>query len=196
MTELFDQTGRRKYLTPEERQAFLLAAEAAPGAVRTFCWTLAHTGCRISEALALTADRVDVGGGVLVFETLKKRRRGVYRAVPAPPELLREIAEVHDLGPQDEARLWRWSRTTAWRRVRAVMEEAGLAGLHAVPKGLRHGFGVQAVTSCVPLNMAQKWLGHSRLATTAIYTDAVGPEEQMLARRMWDRSSNHRARGP
>jgi len=196
MTELFDQTGQRKYLTPEERQAFLLAAEAAPGTVRTFCWTLAHTGCRISEALALTADRVDVGGGVLVFETLKKRRRGVYRAVPAPPELLREIAEVHDLGPQGGARLWRWSRTTAWRRVRSVMDEAGLTGLHAVPKGLRHGFGVQAVTSSVPLNMAQKWLGHSRLATTEIYTDAVGPEERMLARRMWDRTSNQRARGP
>src|ERR1700721_682590 len=84
LMRLYDCTGKRKYLTPSERQVFLTAAATAPGDVRTFCETLAHTGCRISEALALTAARVDVGGGVLVFESLKKRRKGVYRAVPVP----------------------------------------------------------------------------------------------------------------
>jgi integrase/recombinase XerD len=34
--------------------------------------------------------------------------------------------------------------------------------------------------------MIQKWLGHARIATTAIYTDAIGPEEQEIARTMWD----------
>ena len=46
--------------------------------------TLAYTGSRLSEALALTADRVDLVAGVLVFETLKKRQAGIYRAVPIP----------------------------------------------------------------------------------------------------------------
>jgi integrase len=46
--------------------------------------TLAYTGCRLSEALALTADRVDLAAGVLTFESLKKRRTGVYRSVPVP----------------------------------------------------------------------------------------------------------------
>ncbi len=186
MTELFDGAGQRKYLTPEERRAFLLAAESGPGAVQTFCWTLAYTGCRLSEALALTADRVDAESGFLVFESLKKRRSGVYRAVPAPPGLLCAMAEVHDLRGLGERRLWTWSRTTAWRRVREVMEAARLSGLYASPKGVRHGFGIKAVTSEVPLNMTQKWLGHARLSTTAIYTDAVGPEERLLAKRMWD----------
>ena len=31
--------------------------------------TLAYTGCRISEALQLTADRVDLSGKVIVFES-------------------------------------------------------------------------------------------------------------------------------
>src|SRR6202167_1542445 len=84
LMQLYDRAGQRKYLTPAERREFLGAAENAPRAVRTFCATLAHTGCRISEALALTAARVDVGGGVLVFERLKKRRRGIYRAAPVP----------------------------------------------------------------------------------------------------------------
>ena len=40
--------------------------------MRTLCITLAYAGCRLSEALALTADRVDLAAGVLVFATLKK----------------------------------------------------------------------------------------------------------------------------
>jgi integrase/recombinase XerD len=185
MTRLYDGSGQRKYLTPEERQEFLRAAENAPQAVLTFCQTLAHSGCRLSEALALTAARVDLQAGVLIFESLKKRRKGVYRAVPVPTALLETLQSVHDLGALGDGRLWEWSRTTAWRRVREVMDAAAIRGLCASPKGVRHGFGIQAVTSAVPLNMTQKWLGHARLATTAIYTDAVGPEERRIAERMW-----------
>lgn len=183
--QLYDHNGRRKYLTPAVRQAFLSAAENAAPEVRTFCATLGHTGCRISEALALTAVRVDMRDSVLIFESLKKRRKGVYRAVPVPPTLLETIEAVHNLDSLGDARLWHWSRTTAWRRVREIMEVAEIRGVCATPKGVRHGFGIKAVTSEVPLNMTQKWLGHARLATTAIYTDAVGPEEQKIAERMW-----------
>jgi integrase len=80
--------GARKYLTAGERDAFLRAAEQADRQVRTLCMTLAYAGCRLSEALALTADRVDLAAGVLVIESLKKRRIGIYRAVPVPPALL------------------------------------------------------------------------------------------------------------
>ena len=183
--QLYDPNGQRKYLTPSERQEFLRAAENAPREVRTFCETLAHSGCRISEALALTAARVDVGAGVLVFESLKKRRKGIYRAVPVPQGLLETLGDVHDLEALGDGRLWDWSRTTGWRRVREVMNAADIRGICATPKGVRHGFGIKAVTSEVPLNMTQKWLGHARIATTSIYTDAVGPEEQKIAERMW-----------
>ena len=74
---------------------------------------------------------------------------------------------------------------TGWRAVHAVMEAAGLDGPHASPKGLRHGFGVAAVSAGIPLNLVQKWLGHAQLTTTAIYADAVGAEEKDIARRMW-----------
>lgn len=183
--QLYDRSGQRKYLTPSERQDFLRAAANAPAHVRTFCETLAHTGCRISEALALTAARVDIGAGVVVFESLKKRRKGIYRAVPVPPGFLKTLEDLHDLGALGDGRLWNWSRTTGWRRVIDVMQVAGITGLRATPKGLRHGFGVKAVTSEVPLNMTQKWLGHARLSTTAIYTNATGAEEKRIAERMW-----------
>ena len=79
---------------------------------------------------------------------------------------------------------------TGWRAVHGVMRAARLDGPHASPKGLRHGFGVAAVTASIPLNLAQKCLGHAQLTTTAIYANAVyanavGAEEKDIARRMW-----------
>jgi hypothetical protein len=93
--------------------------------------TLAYTGCRLSEALALAADRVDLAAGTLVFESLKKRKSGIYRAVPIPPALLDALDLVHG-GREHQAkrgrgrgdRLWPWSRMTGWRAVHAVMEAA------------------------------------------------------------------------
>ena len=86
--QLFDAEGPRLYFTEDERRAFMAAAARAPREVRTFCGVLHATGCRISDALALTAQQIDLSGRVVVFESLKKRRRGIYRAVPVPPELL------------------------------------------------------------------------------------------------------------
>ena len=184
--------GARKYLTAGERDGFLRAAERADRAVRTLCMTLAYAGCRLSEALALTADRVDLAAGTLVFESLKKRRSGVYRSVPVPPALLEALDLVHGIRERQARRskgrgerLWPWSRMTGWRAIHSVMQAARLDGPHASPKGLRHGFGVAAVSAGIPLNLVQKWLGHAQLSTTAIYADAVGAEEKDIARRMW-----------
>jgi site-specific recombinase XerD len=83
-------------------------------------------------------------------------------------------------------RLWPWSRVTAWRYVKGAMLEAGIVGRPACPRGLRHGFGVGALQAGVPLNLAQKWLGHADIRTTAIYADASGDEEAAFAARFWD----------
>jgi site-specific recombinase XerD len=37
----------------------------------------------------------------------------------------------------------------------------------------------------VPLNLAQRWLGHAKIDTTAIYAAASGPEERLFAERFW-----------
>jgi integrase len=58
-------------------------------------------------------------------------------------------------------------------------------GPHSSPKGLRHGYGVHAIGSGVPLNMLSKWMGHATLEVTAIYADPLGAEEQGIAARMW-----------
>ena len=191
--ELFNTAGKRLYLTDSERKKFLAAADQEERQVRTFCYVLAHTGCRISEALQLVGERIDFDAGAIVFESLKKRKRGVYRAVPVPPAVLEMLAMVHGLKDRKKkakkdsppALLWDFGRTTAWKKVLAVMAAAGVKGPQATPKGLRHGFGVAAIQAGIPLNLLQRWLGHAQLTTTAIYANAVGPEERNIAARMW-----------
>ena len=190
--DLFHRDGSRKYLTHEERQAFVAAAVQFPHDVRSFCHVLTYTGCRLAEALALPADRVDLSASRLTFETLKKRKRGVYRTVPVPPEVVTMLDFVHNIRRAQDRRdrgralrLWSWSPVTAWRHVKAVMQAAGIRGTQASPKGLRHGLGVAAVQAHIPLNLVQRWLGHAQLSTTAIYAEAIGQEEQEIATRMW-----------
>jgi integrase/recombinase XerD len=191
--QLYDHHGKRLYLTADERRAFIVAAAKAERPIRTFCTVLHDTGSRISEALALTPERIDLSGRAVVFESLKKRRPGVYRAVPVPSGLLDALDMVHGVREAQkrgkghaDGLLWPWARNTGWRHVKAVMDAAGIPdGPHRSPKGLRHGYGVHAIGSGVPLNMLSKWMGHATLEVTAIYANALGIEEQGIAARMW-----------
>jgi integrase/recombinase XerD len=186
---LYTASGRRKYLTADERGRFLaVSTQCSRPDQRTLCLTLAYTGCRISEALGLTASCIEREGGFIAFRTLKKRRGVVViREVPAPLELLDAIAAAHGIESMDpDARLWKLSRSRAWQLVKDVMKAARIApGIHATPKGLRHGFGLHALRSGVPINLVKRWLGHARLETTEIYLQAVGVEEREIAAKMW-----------
>ena len=188
----FGKSGNRKYLNAAERRRFVEAALRMPSKIRLFCLTLRWSGARISEVLALTPAAIDIESGVASIQTLKRRKRGIVRQVPLPPDVLRELDRVFKLriaqrDPQlATLRLWRWSRTTAWRYVKAVMAAARITGTPAMPKGLRHGFGVNAFQSNVPPHLVQRWLGHASLRTTAIYGDVTGPEERAFAARMWN----------
>ena len=183
---IFDQYGLRKYLTADERQRFIEYARSQHSPKNEFCLALALTGCRLSEALELTSGRVDVSQKWLVIRCLKKRNNAVYRYVPIPDWYALQLRDaIACRSKNDEDRLWPWSRTTGWIVVKETMAAVGIAGLHASPKGLRHSFGVTSVTRGVPINVVQRWLGHSRSETTAIYVDVVGAEERALAGRLW-----------
>lgn len=192
---LYDNEGQRLYLTGEERAAFIEAAQQSNRHYRTFCHVLAYTGCRISEALQLTPERVDFSDQSLVFETLKKRKKGVFRAVPIPPFLLDSLDMVHGLREMQNRKdksalttpLWAWTRQQGYNIVISVMEKAGIHdGAHKMPKGLRHAYGIHAISRKVELNMIKKWMGHSSMAVTEIYANAMGEEQRSIAARMWD----------
>jgi integrase/recombinase XerD len=182
---MFDRRGNRKYLNRLERRAFLQVITGEPDETRrAFCLTLFYTGCRISEALNLTAGQIDLIGKAIVFETLKQRRRGCFRAVPIPDSLVKLLGRVF---PQfaPSARVWNFSRASGYRLIKDYMAKTGIAGGMACPKGLRHGFAIACIAQNIPLTTVQKWLGHARLETTAIYLDVSGDEERKLAARLW-----------
>jgi integrase/recombinase XerD len=182
---MFDRRGNRKYLNRLERRAFLRAVRKEPDASRrAFCLTLFYTGCRISEALNLTAERVDLSGKAIVFETLKRRKKGCFRAVPIPDFLVTLLRQ--EMTHSDPAtRVWNFSRATGYRLVTDYMAQAGITGGMACPKGFRHGFAVACLSQHIPLPTVQKWLGHARLETTAIYLQVSGDEEREMAKRLW-----------
>ena len=190
---LFDERGHRLYLTADERTAFRAAAKAqGDRRLRTFCHLLAYTGCRVSEGLEITPARFDWQEQAIMFRTLKKRGKkaaSTYRAVPLPADFMDELDLIHHLRGKDhipaKQLLWSWHRSTAWRKVKGVMQAAQIDGAQASPKGLRHGFGVAHALNKTPLPLLQRWMGHSKQETTAIYMQAVGQEERELAGAVW-----------
>lgn len=187
---LYASDGGRKYVNLDERRRVLEAIAELAADKALFALTLAWTGARVSEVLALSAASFQIERGIVAFTTLKRRRRSV-REVPIPKSLMTAIDVRFDIGaaqtdPADaRRRLWTWHRVTAWRLLKEVMGRSGVIGRPACPRGLRHGFGVGTLQAGVPLNLVQRWLGHARISTTAIYADASGPEEQIFAGRFW-----------
>ena len=199
-TQLFDDQGRRLYLNTEEREAFLAAAAKQPiAAERLFAETVTFTGCRVSEALQIAPDRLDLSDNRVTFRSLKKRPKAdgspanIYRAIPVPPDYLERLDLAFSVRRKQRQQnacsvpLWSFStRQRGYQIITDIMKQADIApGPHRTPKGLRHSFGVHAVVRGVPLSTLQKWLGHAQLTTTAIYANAVGAEEAALAAQMW-----------
>lgn len=182
--------GQRKYLNFSERRLLAYAAEALEPKKAALVLVLLWTGARITEVLNLRVCDIDLAEGVVALRTLKRRRTHI-REVPVPDALLLALDRTFGLTamrehPEEQSMLlFTCSRSTAWRIVKRLSAHAQIAGVSATPKGMRHGFGVGALQAGVPLTLVQRWLGHARLSTTAIYTQATGPEERSFAHRFW-----------
>jgi integrase len=202
---LYDKkTGMRKYLTLSEVKRFLNAADNLKPRQRTLCYIYAETGVRLNEALDLVNGSIDVDKQLIVVRTLKQhdptngdKFNDRYREIPISSKLLDMLRMVHEFqyGRRD-AYLWsrdfyrsiKLSDTIAATWVKDAMISAGIEpGPHRCIKGLRHAFGVTQVTHArAPLTQVQKWMGHTNMQTTAIYTLASGGEERLIAERYFD----------
>jgi integrase len=190
---LFDTAGNRKYLTPSERERFYTATSEVSKDWRMFGLMLYYTGCRISEALNLQVKDLDYTASAVTFNTLKQRRDDVYRQVPLPEKFLTALDNSFDLKKLQKKSskirngyIWGWERKNGYLVIKKIMAQAELEGIQATPKGLRHGFAIACLDKGLPLNMVQKWMGHSSIVTTAIYANATGKEERKLAAKLWE----------
>lgn len=182
---LFNPKGERKYLNRVERQRFYTIATAQTRRdIRLFCLLLFYTGARISEIAQLSCGSIDFTNQSITLRTLKRRRPNVFRQIPLPDYLLKDLKDYISVQRKEDL-LWQFSCRSASRYVKSVMLEAEISGAKSSALGLRHGFAVHAVRK-VPITQVQKWLGHASLQTTAIYLNVSGAEERDLAKLVWE----------
>lgn len=168
---------------------------AAPGPLenplalrdRALLELLYGTGARISEAVGLDVDDIDLGtadggGSVLLSGKGGKQRRvplgrfasaaiGDY-LVRARPGLL--AAGGGAAGARAGALLLnsrggRLSRQSAWSVLRSAADKAGMSG-EISPHTLRHSFATHLLERGADVRVVQELLGHSSVTTTQIYT--------------------------
>ena len=180
---LFDR-GMRKYLSQQERERFYKEAIGREESLKLFLLMLFYSGARISEVLNLEKGQIDKDENLVIFECLKKRKKGIYRTVPLPEKFVKSIIK-YGVSNNGE-RLWSISRSTASRRISKVMNTANISGIQACAKGLRHSFAVLAVQRNVPLTLIKKWMGHASISTTEIYLSVTGEVERKFSNRMWE----------
>lgn len=211
---LFDpKLGQRLYVDSRERDRFLNAANGLDNRQhRLFCHVLHWTGARISEVLELTGQSIDFDRQVITFRTLKKRKRTAkgeikrpsFRQVPVPQELTNSLDLLFDLRGKRKNNdsslslpLWpskrdpekQMSRSTGWRIVKRVLDQAGIEGPQATAKGFRHGFGVAMIMGGMDLYTLQHIMGHERPETTAIYLQVRGQDAHELQMQYWQRAN-------
>lgn len=135
---LYNEKAHRLYLNADERRRFEVAARDATDSMAALALTLLYTGCRISEALELSREVIQVDPGVITFRTLK-RRSASYREVPVPDELAAQLLALATRPPHPESDkifvhlLCPLRRITAYRWIKLLMADAGIHGAHACP---------------------------------------------------------------
>jgi integrase/recombinase XerC len=154
---------------------------AADGSV-TACRDLAlaellyGSGLRVSEALGLDLDDVDLSQGIVRV----MGKGGKQRLAPLSDASRERLDQYQrrrgELGPELTekalflgARGARLNRRQAGRIIDALGKEAGLAR-HAHPHMLRHSFATHLLESGADLRSVQELLGHAHLTTTTRYT--------------------------
>ena len=167
----------------------ILDAAGAPGTAlalrdRALLEVLYGTGARISEAVGLDLDDLDLGepdvagGGTVLLRGKGSKERmvpvGSYAQEAVEAYLVRGRPELSSVGrglPAVflNARGGRLSRQSAWTALRAAARRAGITR-EVSPHTLRHSFATHLLDGGADVRVVQELLGHASVATTQIYT--------------------------
>lgn len=166
----------------DEVTRLLDASGVGDGAVplrdRALLEVLYGTGARISEAVGLDVDDVDLEvGAARLFGKGGKERivpLGSYACEAVQAWLVRGRPTLSAKGKAGPAlflnqRGARLSRQSAWAVITAAAERAGLSG-HISPHTLRHSFATHLLEGGADVRVVQELLGHASVTTTQIYT--------------------------
>jgi site-specific recombinase XerD len=137
---------------------------------RAWFLTLAHTGLRVSELLALRLEDLDLEAGRATVRDGKRRHDRVVYLTPVLIEsLMRYISHRPDL-PYELRVFILHGRSPTDRTIRNRLAKFGQqAGVHVHPHKLRHTAATRLVNQGMPTHSLRKLLGHRNLSTTQLY---------------------------
>ena len=147
---------------------------------RALLEVLYGTGLRISEAVGLDVDDVDLTERtILVRHGKGSKQRLVPVGGPAAAAIDAYLVRVRP-GWAVKAKVatpavflnqrgGRLSRQAAWAVLRAAAEQAGVTE-HVSPHTLRHSFATHLLDGGADVRVVQELLGHASVATTQLYT--------------------------
>jgi integrase/recombinase XerD len=137
-------------------------------------------GARISEAVGLDIDDVDLTAGVVLLRGKGNKERrvplGRYAVDAVSAYLVRGRAALVARAARPSPALFvntrggRLSRQSAWGVIRSCAERAGLDADHLSPHTLRHSFATHLLDGGADVRVVQELLGHASVTTTQIYT--------------------------
>lgn len=163
---------------------------------RTIVLCFYETGIRLSELIGLDLQDVDFSGGNL--KVFGKRSR--ERIIPMTKEL-KETLETYmeqraAVAAADENALFvnikgrRVSRSLVYRMVRKSLSEVSTIQKKS-PHVLRHTFATAMLNNEAELGAVKELLGHSRLATTEVYTHLTFEELKKFYKKAHPRAGNN-----
>jgi len=145
---------------------------------RALLEVLYGSGARISEAVGLDVDDLDLTRGLVRLRGKGGKERIVPIGGPAVAAVEAYLVRVRpDLARRGRGtpavfcnlRGGRLSRQSAWAVLQVAAERAGLAA-HVSPHTLRHSFATHLLEGGADVRVVQELLGHASVTTTQIYT--------------------------
>jgi len=114
---------KTEWMTPEQAERLLIAAETEDAEFRVFLALLCYTGLRLSEALAVECQQIDLEH-MMIF--VPKTKNGDARAVHIAQPLVVELAN-HPQGLSRQGRLFRFNKNgRLYTLMRKAKTKAGL----------------------------------------------------------------------
>jgi len=167
-------SGPPRALSAEERDRLLLVLGAAAGdeAARDHALIdlMAMTGIRLSAALGLDVEDLNLAGGDLTIRTKGDRTERVYLPRPVAEHLARFVGK-RTTGPVFTARGQRVSRRHVQRRFSEWLKRAGISQTLS-PHSLRHSMAMDLYRKTGDILLVKEALHHRSIASTIVYARA------------------------